>query len=282
MPRLAVVPRELAFVPFCGSAAISSGRLTRSMLRGGTWRRLFPDVYIQAAAFRPDDHRMWCDAVALMLESRYALDGLSAAFLWGVDLLPRTGVTVVSVSVSRCTRVRRHTRLAVRRTTFSAGDATTFGGIALTTPVRTAFDLGRRPDRTDAVVAVDALTHRRLVTREALTRYAAQRAGRPGVRRLRDLLPLVEPLTESPMETRLRLLLHDAGAPPPTAQHEVCDRQGRLIARVDLAYPQRVLAQVAAAIRERRRPLSARPTPARSSPPLHRRSGPARSGRRNG
>ena len=40
------------------------------------------------------------------------------------------------------------------------------------------------------------------------------------------------------METRLRLLLHDAGAPTPIPQYEVRDDDGRFIGRVDLAYPQ--------------------------------------------
>jgi very-short-patch-repair endonuclease len=39
------------------------------------------------------------------------------------------------------------------------------------------------------------------------------------------------------METRLRLLLHDAGAPPPTSQHEARGKDGRLVGRVGLAYP---------------------------------------------
>jgi Protein of unknown function (DUF559) len=54
---------------------------------------------------------------------------------------------------------------------------------------------------------------------------------------LRSLLPLVDVRAESPMETWVRLLLHDSGAPPPTPQFEVRDLDGRLIARVDLAYP---------------------------------------------
>ena len=40
------------------------------------------------------------------------------------------------------------------------------------------------------------------------------------------------------METRLRLLLLDAGAPPLNAQHDIRDERGRLLGRADLAYPQ--------------------------------------------
>ncbi|GIG89647.1 endonuclease domain-containing protein [Plantactinospora endophytica] len=113
------------------------------------------------------------------------------------------------------------------------GDA----GLPVTTPLRTAFDLGRKSPRTEAVVAVDALLNRRLVKRGALTDFLAGHSGWPGVTLLREVLGLAEPLTESPMETRLRLLLVNAGLPTPTAQHDVYDARGRFVGRVDLACP---------------------------------------------
>lgn len=114
---------------------------------------------------------------------------------------------------------------------------TRFGGLPVTTPLRTAFDLGRQPPRTEAVVAVDALLNRRLVKSAALGDYLTAHPGWPGAALLRGVLGLAEPLSESPMETRLRLLLLDAGLPPPTAQYEVFDARGRFVGRVDLAYP---------------------------------------------
>jgi hypothetical protein len=47
MPH-ASVPRDLRLLPFRGRDAIGSGVLTRSSLRGRTWQRLLPDVYIKA------------------------------------------------------------------------------------------------------------------------------------------------------------------------------------------------------------------------------------------
>jgi hypothetical protein len=229
------VPREFAFVPFAGSDAIARGLLTTGQLRGRSWRRLFRDVYIHAAAYQPNDHRMWCDAVAVMLRSKGVVDGLSAAYLWGVDLLPRNAS--VSISIEPTARVLPHPRLSTTRATMAAGDVTDFAGIPLTAPLRTAFDLGRRLSRTDAVVALDAMARRRLVKLPHLTEYAQKRLGWPGCRQLRQAILLAEPRSESPMETRLRLLLIDAGAPLPTAQHDVHDERGRRIGRVDLAYP---------------------------------------------
>ncbi|MFY1698853.1 MULTISPECIES: DUF559 domain-containing protein [unclassified Solwaraspora] len=235
MSRRAHVPQQLRFAPFRGSAAVADGLLTQRMLAGPTWRRMFQDVYLHAAAADNADHRTWCEAAALWLPAGGAIAGLSAAYLWGVDLLPRDAP--VSVAVPPGSRIRQPDRMVVRRVRLPAGDVTRFGGLPVTTGLRTAFDLGAHPSRTDALVAVDALLHRRVVKLPALCGLVEERAGWPGVRRLRELLPLAEPRTESPMETRLRLLLHDAGLPPPVAQHEVLDPLGRLVARVDFAYP---------------------------------------------
>jgi hypothetical protein len=233
--RPATVPPRLGFLPFRGTDAVASGLLTRRMLAGPTWRRLLPDVYVRADAFRADDHRMWCDAARLILPAGAAIGGRSAAFLWGVDLLSRENpVTVVA---PRPTRMREHPGLVVKHTVLEPDDLTRFAAIPVTTPLRTAFDLGRWESRVDAVVAVDALLNRRLLKLDMLDACLQRRPGWPGTALLREVLSLAEPLSESPMETRLRLLLIDAGAPRPVAQHDVLDSRGRFLGRVDLAYP---------------------------------------------
>jgi hypothetical protein len=233
--KRASVPRELSFVPFRGSDAVRRGVITKAMLRGPSWRRLFPDVYVNAEAYDAHDHRMWCDAAALTLRAGEAIDRYSAAFLWGVDLVSRD--SAVTICVPCAARVWPHPRRNVVRTALAREDVTVLAGVPLTTPLRTAIDLGRQVDRTRALIALDAMCHRKLVRISELEEHPRLRSLK-GCRRLRELLTLVDPRTESPMETRLRLLLHDAGAPPPTPQHEVRASDGRLIGRVDLAYPE--------------------------------------------
>lgn len=188
---------------------------------------------------------------ARLLPPGAAIGGLSAAYLWGVDLLPATAVPVTLV-VPPPLRLREHLGLAVWRSPLRQKEVTRFAGLPVTTGLRTAFDLGRRPPRPEAVVAVDALAHRRLAKPPMLTRLCADRAGWPGVPLLREVVSLAEPLTESPVETRLRLLLCDGGLPRPVAQHDVSDRLGRFVARIDLAYPQWRIG-IAAAVHDRRR-----------------------------
>lgn len=133
--------------------------------------------------------------------------------------------------------MRPHARMRVVRSVLPDADRTRFAGLPVATALRTAFDLGRQGPRTDALIAVEALLHRRVVRLPALRAYAAARAGWPGAPLLRAVLALAEPLSESPMETRLRLLLLDAGLGPLVVQHDVLDARGRFVGRVDLAWP---------------------------------------------
>ncbi|MEV4463045.1 DUF559 domain-containing protein [Micromonospora echinofusca] len=239
MPRAPHNPRELAFLPFSGSRAVAAGLVTWRMLRGPSWRRLLPDIYVHVDGHREEDHRMWCAAVALTLPPGAAISGLSAAFLWGADLLPRA--SPVFVTLPGAARRRPTQRVSVNQRSISVREITRFAGLPVTTGVRTAFDLGRQLPRTDALVAVDALLHRRVARLPALSSYLDTHKGWPGTAQLREVLTLAEPLSESPMETRLRLVLHDAGLPPLTAQHDVYGahaQHGRIfLGRVDLAYP---------------------------------------------
>jgi len=246
MSRPATVPRELSFEPFSGNRAIAAGLITRRMLNGPHWRRILPDVYVHESSYDPDDHRMWCRAAAARLPPGAAIHELSAAFLWGANLLPLRGpgqpVVPVHIALPKTARQYSHPRLKSVHRTLTPDDITSFVGLPLTTEIRTAFDLGRSLPRAAALGALDAFLHRRLVTRNNLAAYVETRPGLRGLQQVRDLLALAEPLSESPMESRLRLLLHDAGLPKPTLQYEVrsasLSGKGRFIARVDLAYPQ--------------------------------------------
>jgi hypothetical protein len=77
----------------------------------------------------------------------------------------------------------------------------------------------------------------RLVTAHELASYTQEHRPLRNVRRVDHALDLLEPRAESPMETRLRLLLSFAGLPRPAAQYVVRDDEGDFVARLDLAYP---------------------------------------------
>jgi len=210
------------------------GLITRSQLKGGMWQRLFKDVYVhQAVALT---HRVQCQATALVLPPGAAVSGASAAHLLGADVL-KPGARV-EVTVPREMRMPDWPDVATRYSELQPTDLVEVGGIPATTPVRTAFDLARRIPLDEAVVGVDALLHVCGLQLSAISAYANDgRASWHGVRRIPAVLALAAPGAESPMETRLRLVLVRAGLPEPVLQHRVLDHRGKVVARLDLAYP---------------------------------------------
>lgn len=239
VPRSTVIPRDYRLLPFRGSDAVRAGILTWSRLRHGGWIRLLPDVYVAAGV--EIDHRTWCRAALVLARSepRAAVSGLSAAYLWGVDLLPLAGQPA-ELTVPRSSSLRsRPGSLVVIRSDLQACDIRTFADARLTTPERTAFDLVRRRDRVEGIVALDAMLRRGVVSPAQLAAHAAgMRPGAPGIRLFADALEMAEPRAESPMETRLRVLFTDHGLPRPTAQYVIRTASGLFVARVDLAYPE--------------------------------------------
>jgi hypothetical protein len=246
VPPIASCPPELRLLPFRGSQAVRAGLLTWAQLRRSAWRRLLPDVYV--AADVELDHRLRCRAALVYAgasrsgdgisapRSGVAISGMSAAACWGLDLLPPAApVELIVPPVVRLDS--RPGQLRLIRSRLRPEEITTLGTITLTTPERTAFDVVRWSDRVDGIVALDALLHRRVVRMASLSSYRAAIGRGPGSRQFSDALTVAEPLAESPMETRSRLVLVDAGLPRPVAQFVVRDSAGRFVARVDLAYP---------------------------------------------
>jgi hypothetical protein len=107
-------------------------------------------------------------------------------------------------------------------------------GVRVTTVAKTLGDLLLDSDRLQAVCAVERARqiHRDLSAGVVLGTLG----GRPGCRRARDWLALADGRSESPLETLLRLVVVDAGLPPPVPQLRVYVGR-RPIARLDLAWP---------------------------------------------
>jgi len=100
------------------------------------------------------------------------------------------------------------------------------------------FDLARRLPLVDAVAAVDAALHNRIVDLAEFRSYVAAHSRCAGVARARQVADLADASSESQMETRLRMLLVLAGLPRPQAQVPLYDHRGRLLRRPDLYYPE--------------------------------------------
>jgi hypothetical protein len=90
------------------------------------------------------------------------------------------------------------------------------------------------------VVAIDRLIATGVVDL-APVRVSAAAARGPGSARARTVASLADGRAESPQETRLRLLMLRGGLPAPVPQFSV-RVDGRFVARVDFAWPDRKVA----------------------------------------
>lgn len=110
-------------------------------------------------------------------------------------------------------------------------------GRLVSAPAWCAIEVARGLRRPRALATLDAALRSGACTPTTLHHAAVAQFGRRGIVAVRALLPLADPLAESPMESEARLVMLDGGLPGPDLQHEILDRHGRLW-RVDFAWPE--------------------------------------------
>lgn len=210
------------------SEALAAGELTRQTLRR-RFAKLHHNVYVpQGMSLTARDR-----AYAAWLWSRReaTLAGASAAAMHGTRWLPEGGP-------AELTRVRSGTPpgIVIHRDTLLDDEVCLIQSIDCTTAARTAYDIGRRTTGDDAIVRIDALLSATRCPVSEVADIAARHPGARGLRRLREVLDLVDAGAESPQETRVRLLLVRAGLPRPTTQIPIRNAQGKVIRRIDMGW----------------------------------------------
>lgn len=180
-------------------------------------------------------------AARLVLGTEGFLCGLTAAWVYGAEAQDDRAQLVW---IGRPTGSWRKARSGclVRQITVAPSDLITVEGALITTPLRTAFDCARWLTRTEAVVVADAMAREHFVDGCHLAAYVEAHRGLRGVRNAAHVATMVDALSESPMESRMRVLLVSSGFEGHVLQHEIRDGHGRFVARVDLAYPERRIA----------------------------------------
>ncbi len=221
--------------PFRGSSAVACGALTRGVLYGPGYRRLYPDIHVDAAAEL--DLETWSRAAHELVAPCGVLAGYSAAELHGASCAPPG--TPAEVLLLDGYRRRAGDMLVVRLDAIDRDEITVVDGLRVSTPERTAADLARwAPSLTEAVVAVDALSFTCRFPAGVIIDLVAP--GARGAGRVPQVVALSDGAAQSPMETRIRMAIVLAGLPPPVSQHPVV-LGGREFA-LDLAYPEVQLA----------------------------------------
>lgn len=224
------IPPELKLRPFSLAEARDAGLSLRS-LSGRSWRRIGTGLYRWSGL--PDDPWLTLSAWRRILPQEAVFAGGSAAWLLGLDLPPTDPIEVV---VPPWSAIRTRTGLLVRHCEISRDEVVSVRGLSMLALHPTLAGLCLQLPAVEALVAIDMAVHRRLTDPAALADYAERARGKAGISRLRTLTLLAAP-AESPMETRLRWLLIQAGLPRPEVQTNLRDASSRFVARADLYYP---------------------------------------------
>jgi hypothetical protein len=216
--------------PFIGTHAVDAGIFTERELRRSC-TRIYRNVYQR----RGSDLTAKDRAVAAWLWSgkKAIVAGNSAAALLGAEWVdPHAPAELIGGR-------KRSPRLIVTRDeSLLAGEIIAVNGVAVTSPARTAFDLGRRRGLVSAVVAVDSLARATGLAVDEVRPLIAAHRGARGMKQLRRVLALVDAGAESPQETRTRLAIVFAGLPAPRTQIAVCNEWGAVLARIDMGWEQ--------------------------------------------
>jgi hypothetical protein len=212
--------------PIIGTEAIASGALTRGQLRWN-YAALHPNVYVD----KNHQRTIVTDAYAAWLWTRRKgiIAGRAAAAVHGVHLVDdSTPVELIA------DHGRQRPGIVIREERIEDDEVQTLGPLRVTTPARTALDLGRHLPRDVAVPLLDGLARETGVEYAEVAALVDRYHGARGIPQARVALPLLDGGTRSPAETRLRLMFHDAGMPKPRTSILLDD--GRDVAVVGMGW----------------------------------------------
>lgn len=216
--------------PFTLDEARDAG-LTLSALSSKVWQRIGAELYRWTDL--PEDPWLTLSAWRRVLPPETVFAGPTAAWLHGLDLEP---VNPVEVAVPASSRLRSRAGLVVRRCEIPPAEVVSVRRLRAAGLPFTLAGLCLRRPAVEGLVAIDMALHLGLTDSAALGQYADRSNGRPGAARLRSLASLGAP-AESPMETRLRWLLIQAGLPRPEVQTNLRHGAAKFVGRADLYYP---------------------------------------------
>ncbi len=214
--------------PFLRKQGIEAG-LTKHQLDGPAYHRLFGSVRVTTQSQLTPEVLA---RAAMLVVPDAVISHHSAARLHG-GVLPDDALA--HVTVPRARQRRRREGLVVHM----GRDRQTvqYGPLRVTSPALTFCDLADYLNLVDLVVFGDSMLQRGCLAQDALldavdemTVGARALAGRAA--------EMVRPGAESPMESRVRLMMLLAGLPEPVVNLSIRDADGLLRYRLDLSYPE--------------------------------------------
>jgi hypothetical protein len=205
--------------------AVATGRLVR--LRPGVYALPIPVTGDPAEAAR----RLQRDAAGVSLANpRVPVSHSAAGAVFGLPLLTVPGPVCATVPRGfRDEIVGTHLhRAALRRVEVFRHRST-----LVTSAARTVLDLAREQGVDAGLVAADHAIRVGLAFAADLDAVLERCRGWPGLGAAQEVRRLIDPLSESPLESLSRRRIAQAGLPAPATQVELSDHTGRWLARVD-------------------------------------------------
>lgn len=222
------VPDLDARQPFLRRTALTAG-VTAKQLRGPGYRCVLPGAYVMAATVVTPVVRV---RAALLPYGEVAwASHASAARVYD---LPIPTIALEHVSVPRAGQRRRHQGVKVH----VGGPVRTrvVRGVRVSQPLMLFVEMAGLLGLVDLIVLGDAMVRRGLVAPESLVAHCAE-VVHPAAAASRRAAAYVRRDVDSPMETRLRMLLVLAGLPEPQVNLKIRDVDGEVLRKYDLSYP---------------------------------------------
>jgi len=209
-------------------ALAGSPARARALVREGAVRRVLRNAYVGSE--HEDTVEVRVAAVRRSLPPDTAVTGRAALWMLGVDVLERNAL--VDVVVPRGRNLRPQAGLRQHSALVGEAELHEHHGLLLVSPARVIIDAARLEAVHEAAVLGDASLRAGVTTPELLVQALERAKGLRGVLGARLVLPLLNPRSESPMESRVRVELALAGMET-EAQTDLYD-DGRHLGRADL------------------------------------------------
>lgn len=231
MTRPSALPEPLGHGPFSVATAREMG-VSERRLRARDLDR--SDWGVRAGASQKSLIER-CAMLQIRMPSNSFFSHSTAALIYGMPM-PRfiENDPALHVSVPAPARAPHAIGIVGHRT--SAPSATALrGGVRVASPERTWCDLGAILSVSNLVAAGDFIIYHRapLASMEQLALALRTATNRRGRRKLEVALLRLDGRSESPQESRLRLILQNAGLRVARINHVVTDRFGEFVARTD-------------------------------------------------
>lgn len=177
-------------------------------------------------------HLLTLRAALRQADSSAAASHISAALAHGLPVPAGTLATVHMCTDSPTTRVGLRHGVHTHARSGSA-TLTMVEGLPVTDVATTVFDCARMLPFVDAVALLDTALNRELLDQASVIDNWAKAPGLPGIATARRVAAMADAGAGSVGETRMRLILVQAGFEV-ESQVELLDKRGRFVARVDL------------------------------------------------